>query len=61
VIAQVVLAHVAGLPVEEILPPLLGAMSAGLLLARGWVVSRVRRSRSPRYDRPQDADRPLRS
>jgi hypothetical protein len=40
-----VIAHVAGVPVEETLPGLVTAAGAGLLLARGWVVSRVRRRR----------------
>jgi hypothetical protein len=33
-----VIAHVAGLPVEETLLPLLTGVSAGLLLARAWIV-----------------------
>ena len=49
------IAHVAGVPVEETLLPLLSGVG-GLLLARTWVVSRVRRARSPRHHRPQDAD-----
>jgi len=40
-----VIAHVAGMPVEEALLPLASWAGAGLLLARGWVVSRVRRGR----------------
>jgi hypothetical protein len=51
-----VIAHVAGVPVEETLLPLLSGAGAGLLLARAWVVSRVRRPRSPGHDRPRDAD-----
>ena len=47
------IAHVAGVPVEETLLPLVSGVGAGLLLARAWVVSRVRRSRSPRHDQPQ--------
>jgi hypothetical protein len=54
-----VIAHVAGLPVEETLLPLLTGVSAGLLLARAWIVSRLRRPRTARHDRPQDADGPL--
>jgi hypothetical protein len=56
------IAHIAGASVEETLLPLLsgmGGVGAGLLMARAWVVSRVRRPRSPRHDRPQDADGPL--
>ena len=36
------LAHVAGVPVEEMLP-LLPGVGAGLLMARAWVMMRVRR------------------
>jgi hypothetical protein len=45
-----VIAHVAGVPVEETLLPWLSGMGTGLLLARAWVVARVRRPRSPRVD-----------
>jgi hypothetical protein len=45
-----VIAHVGGAPVEEILPLLVSGVGAGLLLARAWVVSRVRRPQSPRHD-----------
>jgi hypothetical protein len=38
------IAHVAGLPVEELLPSVTGA-GAGLLLARSWVMMHVRRRR----------------
>jgi hypothetical protein len=41
-----VMAHVAGVPVEELAPTLAGAGSA-LLLARTWVVLRLRRRRGP--------------
>jgi hypothetical protein len=40
------LAHIAGIPVEEILVPLAGGVSAlglGALLLRAWVQARVRR------------------
>jgi hypothetical protein len=40
-----VIAHIGGAPVEETLLPLVGGASAGLVLARAWVVSRVRRGR----------------
>jgi hypothetical protein len=43
-----VIAHVAGLPVEETLLPLLTGVSAGLLLARAWIVSRLRDGRLER-------------
>jgi hypothetical protein len=44
-------AHIAGVPVEELLPLVLASgAGAGLLLARAWVASRVpfRRARRPR-------------
>jgi hypothetical protein len=41
-----VIAHVGGVPVEEILPTLAGT-SAGLLLARAWLMLRLRRRREP--------------
>jgi hypothetical protein len=37
-----VIAHVGGVPLEELLPSLSGA---GLLLARAWLVVQVRRRR----------------
>jgi hypothetical protein len=40
-----VIAHVGGLPVEEALLPLMSGAGAGLLLARAWVASRLRRGR----------------
>jgi hypothetical protein len=42
-----VLAHVAGLPVEETLP-VLGGTSTGLLVLRGWLMLRLRRREAPR-------------
>jgi hypothetical protein len=41
-----VIAHVGGAPVEEILPTLAG-MSTGLLVARAWLMLRLRRRREP--------------
>jgi hypothetical protein len=38
-----VIAHVAGMPLEELLPAASGA-GTGLLVARGWILLRVRRS-----------------
>ena len=38
------IAHVAGLPVEEALPALAGT-SAGLLIIRAWLTVRLRRRR----------------
>jgi len=42
-----VLAHVGGVPVEEILLPTLSGGAAGLLVARGWILVRLRRRREP--------------
>jgi hypothetical protein len=41
-----VIAHVGGVPVEEIVPALAGT-STGLLLVRAWVTLRLRRRREP--------------
>jgi hypothetical protein len=41
-----VIAHVGGVPVEELLPSVTGA-GAGLLLVRGWLALRLRRRREP--------------
>jgi hypothetical protein len=38
----IVLAHVAGVPLEELLPSLAGA-GGGLLVVRAWVAMRLRR------------------
>ena len=38
------IAHVGAIPLEEMLPALSGA-GGGLLLARGWIMLRVRRRR----------------
>jgi hypothetical protein len=40
-----VIAHVAGVPVEEVLLPFMSGTGAGLLLARAWVGPRLRRAR----------------
>jgi hypothetical protein len=37
-------AHVGGVPVEEVMP-LLPGVTAGLLLARAWIMMHVRRRR----------------
>jgi hypothetical protein len=42
-----VIGHVAGVPVEELLPALAGA-GAALLRARGWLELHLRRQRRPR-------------
>jgi hypothetical protein len=42
-----VLAHVAGVPVEELIPTVAGAGSV-LLLARAWLELHLRRHRDPR-------------
>jgi hypothetical protein len=41
-----VIAHLGGVPVEELLPSV-PAAGAGLLMARAWVMIRVRRRREP--------------
>lgn len=41
------IAHVAGLPLEESLPMLAGT-TAGLLVARGWLAVHLRNRRGPR-------------
>jgi hypothetical protein len=41
-----VIAHIGGVPLEELLPSAGGA-SAGLLIARTWIMSRMRRHREP--------------
>ena len=44
-----VIAHVGGVPVEELLPPFLTAGgAAGLLVARSWVGLRLRRRQRSR-------------
>ncbi len=40
------IAHVGGVPLEEILPTATGA-GAGLLVARAWIMLRLRRRREP--------------
>jgi hypothetical protein len=42
----IVLAHVGGVPVEEILPTLAGT-GTGLLVGRAWLMLRLRRRRDP--------------
>jgi hypothetical protein len=42
----VIIAHIGGLPVEELLPAVTGA--GGLVAARAWIMLRVRRRRPPR-------------
>jgi hypothetical protein len=41
-----VIAHVGGVPLEEVLPTLAGT-GTGLLVARAWVMLRLRRRREP--------------
>ena len=40
------IAHVGGMPLEELLPSVAGS-GAGLLLVRGWIMVRLRRGREP--------------
>jgi hypothetical protein len=41
------IAHVAGVPLEELLPTAAGG-AAGLLVARGWIIVHLRRRREDR-------------
>ena len=41
------LAHIGGVPAEELVPALTGA-GAGLLVARVWIIMRLRRQRKAR-------------
>jgi hypothetical protein len=41
-----VIAHVGAVPLEELLPSVTGA-GAGLVLARAWIMTRLRRAREP--------------
>jgi hypothetical protein len=44
----IVIAHVGGVPLEEFLPSAIGAgAGAGLLVARAWIMQRLRRRREP--------------
>jgi hypothetical protein len=45
------IAHIAGVPVEEALPALVSGVGAGLFLKLTSVTARVRRLRGPRRDR----------
>ena len=41
------IAHIGGVPVEEVVPAMAGpAAGAGLLLARAWIMRRLRRQRT---------------
>jgi hypothetical protein len=51
-----VLAHIAGVPVEEFLPVVVSGLGTGLALALSSALSRVRRSAGLDDDRPQDAE-----
>jgi hypothetical protein len=42
-----VIAHVGGVPVEEMLPALAGT-GTGLVIARAWLTLRLRRRQGPR-------------
>jgi hypothetical protein len=41
------LAHVGGVPVEEMLPALAAGSGTGLVIARTWLTLRLRRRRGP--------------
>jgi hypothetical protein len=38
-----VIAHIAGVPLEEALPSVIGGAAAGLLVVRAWIMLRLRR------------------
>jgi hypothetical protein len=40
-----IVAHIGGVPVEEVLLPLAGGAGTGLLLARAWLAARLGRRR----------------
>jgi len=42
-----VIAHINGIPLEETVPPLVGASAGLVLLARAWVTLHLRRRSSP--------------
>ncbi len=44
---MIVSAHLAGVPVEELIPAAASAGTSALLIACGWVRFRVRRRRRP--------------
>jgi hypothetical protein len=50
------LAHVAGMPVEEALLPLVGGASAAMVLARAWLGSRLRPERQRRLPTTRKAE-----
>jgi hypothetical protein len=41
-----VIAHIAGVPAEEALLPVLSGLGAGVVLVRAWIAARVRRRAS---------------
>jgi len=43
-----VIAHIGGVPLEEILLPSASSAGAGLVMARAWMTLRLRRRREPR-------------
>jgi hypothetical protein len=47
------LAHIAGVPVEEMLLPLLAGPVAGLALVRAWISLRLRRHPDPEQREPE--------
>ena len=53
--ARRVTAHVGGMPLEEVLLPLITAAGAGTVVACSWVRSHLRRSRPTGHDRPRPA------
>ena len=51
------IAHIAGMPLEEALVPLLSGVGSGLVLARAWAAGTIGRNRRRRRDGvPQGRD-----
>ena len=42
------IAHIGGVPLEELLLPSATGAGAGLVMARAWIMLRLRRRREPR-------------
>ena len=50
---MIVFAHIAGIPVEEMLLPLLAGPAAGLALVRAWLALQLRRHPEPELQEPK--------
>ena len=47
------LAHIAGIPVEEVVLPFVAGPAAGLALVRAWISLRLRRHPEPELQEPE--------